>query len=157
MNNENLLPSINCPVCNGGGQVAPEQIELHLPEGEIEALFDEQMAGKQFNPTLRKALLEVFKKGLFVFTEQIKITNNRENVVRTKRDLQILRGALDTILFEAKEPIIKVYAQSALDETKNTPMLTEPPIHIEPENNCKEHNWFGLPFEKCPLCLLSHN
>lgn len=57
-----------------------------------------------------------------------------------------MRNALQAILFEAKEPIMKVYAQSALDETIDDV--------VKPERNsyCKNHNWFGAKEEKCPLC-----
>lgn len=63
-----------------------------------------------------------------------------------KRRIRIMRNALNTILLEAKEPIMKVYAQSALDETIDDV--------VEPERNshCKKHNWFGVKEEKCPLC-----
>jgi hypothetical protein len=64
-----------------------------------------------------------------------------------KRRLRILRSALETISLEAKEPIIRVYAQSALDETVDDPI--EKPI---PNSYCEKHNWFGLALEKCPLC-----
>lgn len=63
-----------------------------------------------------------------------------------ERKIRILKNALDTIAIEAKEPIIKVYAQSALDETVD---IKEP----EPTNShCHKHNWFGNHDEKCPLC-----
>jgi len=63
-----------------------------------------------------------------------------------KRRIRVMRNALQTILLEAKEPIMKVYAQSALDETVDDV--------VEPETNshCKKHNWFGSKEEKCPLC-----
>ena len=65
-----------------------------------------------------------------------------------KKRIRILRGALDAILFEAKEPIIKVYAQSALDETKDVDKKVIHNIH------CKKHNWFGMLSEKCPKCTI---
>jgi hypothetical protein len=69
------------------------------------------------------------------------------------RKIRVMRNALDTILFEAKEPIIKVYAQSALDETKDVP--GDDGFEIVPKNSyCKTHNWYGAPDEKCPLCNL---
>lgn len=63
-----------------------------------------------------------------------------------KRRIRILRNALNTIFIEAKEPIMKVYAQSALDETIDDV--------LRPEGNsyCKKHNWFGAENETCPLC-----
>ncbi len=63
-----------------------------------------------------------------------------------KRRIKIMRGALNAILNEAKEPIIKVYAQSALDETVDD--------IVEPERNshCTLHKWFGDASEECPLC-----
>jgi predicted Zn-dependent protease len=39
--------------------------------------------------------------------------------------IRVLANALFTILAEAQEPIIKVYAQSALDETKGIPDKVE--------------------------------
>jgi len=63
-----------------------------------------------------------------------------------KRRIRIMRNALQTILLEAKEPIMKVYAQSALDETIDD--VVEPEIN----SHCKKHNWFGVKEEKCPLC-----
>lgn len=63
-----------------------------------------------------------------------------------KRRIRVMRSALQTILCEAKEPIMKVYAQSALDETIDD--VVEPEIN----SHCKKHNWFGVKEEKCPLC-----
>lgn len=63
-----------------------------------------------------------------------------------ERNFRVLRGAMDTILFESKEPHIKVYAQSALDQTKDYKPKPDPQEH------CKEHNWHGEFEEKCPLC-----
>lgn len=63
------------------------------------------------------------------------------------RRVRIMRNALDTIQSEASEPIIRVYAQSALDETVE--LAAEKPI---PNAACKEHNWYGLHEEKCPIC-----
>lgn len=66
--------------------------------------------------------------------------------MNNERKIRIMRNALDTICSEAKEPIIKVYAQSALDETKDIPEVVIHNIH------CQKHNWFGLPTEQCPEC-----
>jgi hypothetical protein len=60
--------------------------------------------------------------------------------------VRILKSALDTILFESKEPHIKVYAQSALDQTNDYVPKQDPQSH------CKEHNWYGQFKEICPLC-----
>lgn len=64
----------------------------------------------------------------------------------TERKLRIMRNALDTIQAEAKEPIIRVYAQSALDETKDVEFI--PPGN----SHCEKHKWYGLPNEQCPIC-----
>jgi hypothetical protein len=71
----------------------------------------------------------------------------QETEIEMLRKIRILKNALDTILFEAKEPIIKVYAQSALDETK-VDLIQDKISNI----HCKKHNWYGLPDEKCPQC-----
>lgn len=63
-----------------------------------------------------------------------------------KRRIKIMRNALNTILLEAKEPIMKVVAQSAIDET------VDDIAEVEKNNHCKKHNWFGLKEERCPLC-----
>jgi hypothetical protein len=63
-----------------------------------------------------------------------------------ERKIRILRNALDTILSEANQPIIRVYAQSALDETWEVQQI------VPPNSHCKLHNWYGLPEEKCPQC-----
>src|SRR3990167_9556952 len=63
-----------------------------------------------------------------------------------RRKIEILRVALDAIAFEAKEPAMRVYAQSALDQTKDLPKEQEQNSH------CEKHSWYGLPDEKCPIC-----
>lgn len=65
-----------------------------------------------------------------------------------ERRIRVMRGALNAILLEAKEPIIKVYAQSALDECAES---TSQPL---PNAHCKAHNWYGQNGEECPLCKL---
>lgn len=57
--------------------------------------------------------------------------------------IKTLKSALQTILFESKEPHIKVYAESALHET--TP-------NVEKNAACLTHHWFGLYGETCPIC-----
>lgn len=66
-----------------------------------------------------------------------------------ERKLRIMRNALNTILLEAKEPIIRVYAQSALDET------VEITKDLPPDTYCEKHNWYGVSKEICPLCKLN--
>jgi hypothetical protein len=69
----------------------------------------------------------------------------------TERKIRVLKSALTTISLEAKEPIIKVYAQSALDETVDIPE------EAEPISYCSKHKWFGVLDEKCPICLNPSN
>ena len=60
--------------------------------------------------------------------------------------IRVLKNALDAILSEAMEPMIKVYAQSALD-------VTIQEVEPLPQNShCDKHSWFGLTNELCPLC-----
>jgi hypothetical protein len=66
-----------------------------------------------------------------------------------ERQISILKSTLNTILLEAKEPIVKAMAQSALDETKQVKEV------IEPNAYCEKHKWFGLPNEECPICKQS--
>jgi len=75
------------------------------------------------------------------------IKSMQERNMEDKRRINVLRTALYTIFFEAKEPIIKVYAQSALDETKYDTM----PQPVS-DSYCKIHGWFGTVHEKCPEC-----
>lgn len=63
-----------------------------------------------------------------------------------KRRIRIMRNALNAILLESNDPFIKVYAQSALDET------IDEDIKQEENSYCKKHHWFGVKEEKCPLC-----
>lgn len=63
-----------------------------------------------------------------------------------ERKIRVMRSALNAILLEAKEPIIRVYAQSALDECIES---TSPP---KQNAHCRQHNWYGNPDEKCPIC-----
>ncbi len=62
--------------------------------------------------------------------------------------IHILKSALETIAFEAMEPIIKVYAQSALDATNVKFEKSE----IIYNNHCALHKWYGLATERCPIC-----
>jgi len=50
--------------------------------------------------------------------ELAQLPPQREVEVKEKK-IKAMQTALKTIAFEAKEPIIKVYAQSALDETNS--------------------------------------
>jgi len=72
-----------------------------------------------------------------------------------ERKNEILRSNLQTIFLEAKEPIIRAVAESALMQTggmyepKKSEKIKTPSTH---NNHCKKHNWFGLPEESCPEC-----
>jgi hypothetical protein len=67
--------------------------------------------------------------------------------MKEERKIRILKNALDTILSEAKEPIIKVYAKSALDET------VDEIVKVDSDTvHCHKHKWYGLKGENCPEC-----
>jgi len=63
------------------------------------------------------------------------------------RVIKVMKSALETILLETKEPITKVYAQSALDETASYFKASN-----DPAAGCAQHKWFGQHGERCPIC-----